>query len=62
MGLISAYLVIFKIMMRETTALPGLDWDDPLPKEMQEDWKLAIRMLVEQEEIVFDRCTRPFLA
>ena len=59
MGLISAYLVIFKIMMRETTALPDLDWDDPLPKEMQEDWKSAIRMLVEQEEIVFDRCTRP---
>ena len=24
MGLISAYLVIFKIMMRETTALPDL--------------------------------------
>ena len=57
MGLISAYLVIFKIMMRETTALPDLDWDDPLPKEMQEDWKSAISMLVEHEEIVFDRCT-----
>ena len=38
MGLISTFLVIFKIMMRETTAL---------------------RMLVEQDEVVFDRGTRP---
>ncbi|MCP4995043.1 MAG: hypothetical protein GY934_14860, partial [Gammaproteobacteria bacterium] len=59
MGLISAYLVIFKIMMRETTALPDLGWDDPLPKEMQEDWKKAIKMLVSEDEVVFDRGTRP---
>jgi hypothetical protein len=26
---------------------------------MQKDWKTAIRMLVEQEEVVFDRGTRP---
>ena len=37
MGLISAYLVIFKIKMRETTALPDMDWDTPLPEEMQKD-------------------------
>ena len=55
----SAYLVIFKIMMRETTALPDLDWDIPLPEEMQKDRKAAIRLLVEQEEVVFDKGTRP---
>ena len=59
MGLISAYLVIFKIMMRKTTALPDLDWDTPLPEEKQKDWKAAIRLLVEQEEVVFDRGTNP---
>ena len=59
MGIISAYLVIFKIMMRETTALPDLGWDDPLPEEMQEDWKKAIKMLVSRDEVVFDRGTKP---
>ena len=59
MGLISAYQVIFKIMMRETTALPDLGWDNLLPKEMQEDWKKAIKMLVSQDEVVFDRGTKP---
>jgi hypothetical protein len=53
MGLISAYLVIFKIM------IPNLDWDTPLTEEMQKDWKAAIRLLVEQEEVVFDRGTKP---
>jgi hypothetical protein len=39
MGLISAYLLIYKMMMRKTTALPDLDWDTPLPEDMQTDWK-----------------------
>ena len=59
MGLISAYLVILKIMMRETTALPDLGWDTPLPEEMQKDWTVAIRLLLEQEEVVLDRGTKP---
>ena len=57
--ILAAYLVIYKIMMRKTTALPDLDWDTPLPEELQKDWKTAIKLLVEQEEVVFDRGTTP---
>ena len=46
-------------MMRETTALLDLYWDTPLPEEIQRDWNAAIRLLVEQEEVVFDRGTKP---
>ena len=59
MGLSSANLIIFKIMMRETSALSDLDWDTPLPKEMQKDCKTAIKLVVEQEDVVFDRGTKP---
>ena len=58
-GLISAYLIKFKIFMRTVTSYPDLDWDTPLPAQLQDIWRGLVREIVVAEQIVFPRGTKP---
>ena len=58
-GMISAYLIKFKIFMRTVTSYPDLDWDTPLPAQLQDIWRGLVREIVVAEQIVFPRGTKP---
>ena len=58
-GMISAFLIKFKIMMREVSGNPDWDWDTELPRKFQEEWRVAVKEVVCAPEIVFSRGIRP---
>ena len=59
--MLGAYLVKFRLMMREVAALKT-GWDEPLPKELQVRWREMVRELVHMPEVFIKRCVQPQLA
>ena len=53
-GLISCFTVKFKIMMREVIARE-LKWDDPLPEDLQRQWRELVLHVLTLPEITFPR-------
>lgn len=58
-GLISAYLIKFKIKMREVTRVTELDGDTPIPEKLQISWRKMVREIVLADSVVFFRSVRP---
>ena len=54
MGLVVGFMVKFKLQMREITKLE-LDWDQPLPEELQQEWRRLVTEAVHTEEVKFPR-------
>lgn len=61
LGMICAYTIRIKIALKKVTMLK-LEWDDVLPEELLEYWRLLAVELVEAEPIVFPRCVRKGIA
>ena len=43
MGLLSAHLIKFKILMKELFEEADYDWDTPLPEALQIKWRNMVR-------------------
>jgi hypothetical protein len=60
LGLLSVYMVKWKLLMRKVT-LKGKEgnWETPLDKEEEEEFRQLLRDLKELREIRFPRCVQP---
>ena len=58
-GMITAYLVKFKIKMKEIVKIPDLEWDTLLPLQFQQKWRELVREVVLLSRIVFLRKVKP---
>ncbi len=60
LGLLSMYMVKWKLLMRKVT-LKGKErnWETPLDKEEEEEFRQLLRDLKELREIRFPRCVQP---
>ena len=61
LGLLSPFLLIAKVYLRETWELQ-LGWDDPLPPTLDEKWRHFFVDLFQIENLQFPRCLRPAAA
>ena len=59
LGLAAPFVVQAKMLLRKLSREKVLDWDDPMPEELREEWIRFISQLFEMEEISFQRCTKP---
>ena len=57
-GFISAYLLKFKLFMRESTSM-AIPWDDPLPMPLQIKWRQLLAEVLLMSPIFIPRCVRP---
>ena len=59
-GLLAPFTVRAKIMMRRLWARDRkIDWDDPIPIELLEQWRIFFTELFEVEKLSFRRCLKP---
>ena len=58
-GMISGYLIKFKIMMREVSGNPDWGWDTELPRKFQDEWRSAVKEVICADKVVFLRGVRP---
>ncbi len=60
LGLLSVYMVKWKLLMRKVT-IKGKEgnWETPLDKEEEEEFRQLLRDLKELREIRFPRCVQP---
>ena len=58
LGQISPIVLLGKIIFQECTKL-GLDWDDPVPSNLERKWQLWRSTLRELESLHFPRCIIP---
>ena len=58
LGILAPFLLQAKILLRETWS-EKLDWDDPLPSRMTENWKQFFIDLYELDSVAYQRCLRP---
>ena len=60
LGLLAPITIAAKIILRKVWASqPQIDWDDPLPKEIQKDWDSFREILSYIPEVVFERSIKP---
>ena len=60
LGIASPFLINLKTSMRDLFISElGLDWDSPLPNELNDKWSLFIKELVTVGGLKFRRCIRP---
>ena len=59
LGLVSPYILQFKILHKETHQIPDIKWDTPLSGDIERRWKEAILDLVLLEEIMMKRSVKP---
>ncbi len=60
LGLLACILVHLKIALRDLYGIePKLDWDDPIPDILKENWVRLIQLLKSTESIRFSRCIKP---
>ena len=60
LGLLAPVTVTAKIILRKVWASrPLIDWDDPLPDEIQRDWDSFRESLIHVKELTFKRATKP---
>ena len=57
LGLLTAYLVNFKLAMRDIT-IHQIDWDQELPHAMQERWRKLVIDVIAADPVVFQRSLR----
>ena len=58
LGLLSPFLLMAKVYLRETWILK-LGWDDPIPANLYDKWKLFFIKLFEVDSLEFPRCLKP---
>ena len=59
-GLLAPVTVSAKIIMRKVwAARPSIEWDDPLPDELQRDWNNFRESLLEAKKLTFSRSVKP---
>ena len=60
LGLISPFLVRAKIMLKRLWLnYPNLGWDDPVPDDVQSEWRNYFEEMKSLRSISFNRCIRP---
>ena len=60
MGLISPFTVRAKIMLRKLWGQEKkLDWDDPIPERLRQEWAVFFQEPFQLEEIAIQRCIKP---
>ena len=61
LGIACPFTLRFKLLMRQLfeSAYNKLEWEDKVPEEVMEAWKILISEAVLSECIVFPRCARP---
>ena len=58
-GLISAYVIKYKLFLREVCLNKSIRWSDPLPQARMEIWRSYTKELVCTPPIIIDRSARP---
>ncbi|XP_067936851.1 uncharacterized protein [Watersipora subatra] len=61
LGILSPFIIVGKIYLRETWDL-GLGWDDPLPPRMKQKWVEFLLQMGDLEQMKYDRCLMPLKA
>ena len=59
LGIISAYTIKFKLFLQEVCLHKDLGWDDHLPPDLMERWRLLVKELVCTPAIKVSRSARP---
>ena len=59
LGLAASFVVQAKMLLRKISQEKNIDWDDPIPEDLRNDWVRFFTMLFSMEDIVFRRSTRP---
>ena len=61
LGLLTPFTAAAKIMMQQLwkNEAKDLDWDDPLPKEISENWLKFFNAMFQVEKLSFRRCVKP---
>ena len=58
-GLISAYVIKYKLFLRDVSLDKKIGWSDPLPPALMERWRTLTKELVCAPPIIINRCARP---
>ena len=58
-GLISAYVIKYKLFLREVSLDKKIGWSDPLPTALMNRWRSLTKELVCIPPIIIDRCAQP---
>ena len=59
-GLLAPVIVSAKIILRKMWAFqPKVDWDDPLPTELQREWNSFRESLLHVRSLKFNRSVKP---
>ena len=59
LGLATAVTIKARIALQEVWKMKKYDWDDPLPKELQEVWETIFEEMESLATIDFPRCLKP---
>jgi hypothetical protein len=62
LGLSAPFVVQAKMLLRKLSKLEKMDWDDPIPEDLRDDWIKFFTLLFDMEQIVFQRSTKPTTA
>ena len=58
-GLISAYVIKYKLFLREVCLDKKIGWSDPLPPTLMKRWRSLTKKMVCTPPIIIDRCAQP---
>ena len=58
-GLISAYIIKYKLFLRDVSLNKRIGWSDPLPMALMNRWRSLTKELVCIPPIIIDRCAQP---
>jgi len=59
LGLSAPFVVQAKMLLRKISKESNVDWDDPIPEVLRNEWVRFFTMLFDMEKIVFKRSTKP---
>ena len=57
-GLISAYVIKYKLFLRDVSLDKKIGWSDPLPPALMDKWRSLTKELVCTPPITIDRCAQ----
>ena len=59
LGLASAVTIKARIELQDIWKTKKFDWDDPLPREAQQSWKMLFSKIERLKTVQFPRCLQP---